>query len=289
MHTVELARFLQEAGYAVRLFAPRYAPWQIGRVDADCPFPVTLIPFTGEEWNRAVIKRKLREAVTSFGPEAVILTDTWNMRPHLTEALAGYPVFQRLQAQECLCPLNNLRLRPTAQQGWTLCPHRQPAAAEECRTCLRQHGSLSGDLHRAERELAGVEEPGYAGKLRDVFRHSPALLTLNPDIADLWRPFCNRVEVVPWGMDPARFAATAKEPPLSATDGRLRLLFAGLTNEFFKGFPVLREACRQLWQRRQDFELIVTDEERPAEEPFLRFIGWQSQQQLPRWYARCDV
>src|SRR5258708_13442987 len=36
------------------------------------------------------------------------------------------------------------------------------------------------------------------------------------------------------------------------------ILFAGLTDESIKGFEVLCEACRTLWKRRHDFELVAT-------------------------------
>ena len=46
----------------------------------------------------------------AFNPDQVIITDSWNIKPLLAEAVREYPYILRLQAMECLCPLNNLRL-----------------------------------------------------------------------------------------------------------------------------------------------------------------------------------
>jgi hypothetical protein len=68
-----------------------------------------------------------------------------------------------------------------------------------------------------------------------------------------------------------------------------RLFFAGLIHEPSKGFHILEEACRLLWQRRRDFELVVTAEPAGAVGPFTRFVGWLSQEQLPGQLYDADI
>jgi len=92
-------------------------------------------------------------------------------------------------------------------------------------------------------------------------------------------------------MDPTRFPwpfpVDLRAVP---TPGRLRVLFAGLTHEWMKGFQVLREACRRLWAGRQDFEVVVTDDlHEGAPEPWARYVGWQSQGGLPKHMAGSDL
>ena len=55
-----------------------------------------------------------------------------------------------------------------------------------------------------------------------------------------------------------------------------------------KGFHVLYEACNRLWQRRQDFELLATGDAPEEPEPFVRYIGWLSQQELARQLRDAD-
>jgi glycosyltransferase involved in cell wall biosynthesis len=293
MHTLELARFLGRAGYDVRLFCPRFAPWQIGRVGSNCPFPVDVLEFDEPSWNVAAIGDRFRAAVDRFAPDQVIITDCWNMKPHLAAALAGYPVNLRMQALECLCPLNNLRLLPADEGGFRQCPTHRLAAAADCRSCLVNRGHTSGGLHRAERELAGAGRPEYDRLLRRALAEAEAVLVLNPLVAEMYRPYCRRVEVVTWGMDASRFAWP---PPVETNDtensngeGLTRILFAGLPQEAIKGFRVLHEACARLWRRRQDFELLVTGDPAGRSDPFTRRIGWQSQAALPSWYRKSDI
>jgi glycosyltransferase involved in cell wall biosynthesis len=56
-----------------------------------------------------------------------------------------------------------------------------------------------------------------------------------------------------------------------------------------KGLVYLRQACALLWNRRQDFELLVTDRPTGDCEPFVRFIGWQSQSDLAQRMQDCDL
>ena len=41
-----------------------------------------------------------------------------------------------------------------------------------------------------------------------------------------------------------------------------------------------------LWEKRQDFKLVVTDKPGGQVEPFAEYIGWQSQGDLPRFGHR---
>src|SRR5262249_10293742 len=157
------------------------------------------------------------------------------------------------------CPLNNVRLLPLGRGRLGQCPEHQLANPQGCSRCLGERGQFSGALHRAERDLAGVGTPDYHEMLCRALREAEVVLVLNPLTADMLRPHARRVEVVPWGMDPARFPwPSAAEPAESPEKLRKTIFQAGVVEEPMKGFGVLREACARLWQRRQDFELVAT-------------------------------
>lgn len=287
IHTVELARFLAVAGYDVRLYAPQYAGWNIGNLADDCPVPVELIPFAESDWKLPTIKQRLRATVDSFAPDHTILTDCWNMKPQLADALQGHSLLWRMQALECLCPLNNLRLLSDRPGEFVQCEYNQLSAPGHCLNCLKQRNRQSGPLHRSERALAEVWTSEYRQLLRQTLREAAAMLVLNPAVAELYRPHCDNVQVVTWGMDADRFPTSTPQP--QQDDGVIRILFAGVVHELIKGFQILVEACRRLWRERQDFELVVTADPPQQIEPFTRFVGWQSQSDLPTWYADCDI
>lgn len=86
---------------------------------------------------------------------------------------------------------------------------------------------------------------GYQALLEKSFRQVKAVLTLNPAVAGELTPHCDRIEVVTWGMDPARFPwprPSQDLPGLDPTEGVQRIVFAGLVEEPIKGVSVQHEA-----------------------------------------------
>jgi|GEM_PF-639426 len=289
VHTYELARFLDGAGYDVRHVYVRFEPWGIGGVEGALPYPSEAVEVPDELWGPDEIRRRVRAALDAFDPDHVIITDSWNSKPLLAEAARGYPYVLRFQASECLCPLNNVRLLPEGPGRFRQCSNHQLANPRACGDCLRQNGRHSGALHRAERALSGVGQPDYHDRLVSAFAGAEAALVVNPLMEAMVSPYTANVRVVTAGMDPDRFPDGAGEP--DPTPGRpLRLLFAGLVDEPMKGFDVLYRACLSLRWRRQDFELVVTsDAPEGWSDDFTRFVGWQSQKDLPKRFAEADV
>jgi glycosyltransferase involved in cell wall biosynthesis len=254
------------------------------------PYPAECLEFEEAEWSLPAIQRRYRRAVDAFGPDYVIVTDSWSMKPLLAEALRGHRVILRLQAMECLCPLNNVRLLPGPGGGAAQCPLDQLSAPAECARCVRERGGQSGSLHQAERALSGFGTKGYREALLRAFREAEAVLVVNPLTESLLRPFARSVRVVTAGMDPARFPCPWPDDPSQGADREVKsVLFAGLVDEWMKGFHVLHEACSRLWQKRQDFELVATGDPPGRAGPFTRLVGWLSQEDLPRHLRAADV
>jgi hypothetical protein len=205
VHTYELASFLAKAGYAVRHIYARHPPWGIGGVQGTLPYPNEVLEFDAANWKVPAIQERFRRAVDAFGPEHVIITDSWNMKPLLAEAVRGYPYMLRFQAMECFCPLNNVRLLPEEGGRVRQCPRHQLASPDARARCLAQPGHLSGSLHQAERALSGVGTQAYYDRLVRVVREAQAVLVANPLHEAMISPYTDRVHVVTAGMDPARF------------------------------------------------------------------------------------
>ncbi|MHB1561330.1 MAG: glycosyltransferase [Isosphaeraceae bacterium] len=290
IHTVELATFLARAGYEVRHYYPRFPDWAIGRVEGDLPIASEVLEFDAASWNRRAIVARFRTAVDRFGPDVVIITDAWNMKPVLAEAVRDYPYFLRFQALECLCPLNNLRLLAVGPDRVEQCPRNQLATPEVCKRCLAERGAHSGSLHQVERALAGVGTPEYDQALRRALEGAEAVLAFNPPIGAMLEPFARCVRVVPWGMDNARFPWP---PPVEVRESGGRdlgtLFMAAVAGETIKGFHVAHEACRLLRQDRSDFELVVTFDPPGRIDAFTRSVGWCSQAELPGHYRAADI
>lgn len=291
VHTVELCDFLQRAGYQVQHIYLRFDAEEIGVVSDEVPFPSQAIPIRRDQWKASTIQRLYRSAVDAFGPDYVIVTDSWNMKPLLADAVRPYPYLLRLQALECLCPLNNIRLLPADDgTGFKQCHLNQLATPQDCRQCIQQRGQRSGSLHQIERDLAGVDTAEYGELLRRVFHDAHAVLVVNPLTETMVAPYAQRVRTVTAGMDPARFPDPWPDDPGPPRDrSRKQILFAGVLDETIKGFHVLQEACVQLWRKRQDFELLVTTDPIGRIDEFTRTVGWQTQGTLPRVMRSADI
>ena len=204
-----------------------------------------------------------------------------------------------MQAQECLCPLNNLRLIGIGPNQVEQCPRNQLATPQVCHQCLAERGHHAGALHQHERALAGVGTAEYDRILRQSFYEAEAVLVLNPITAAMLEPYARRVCIVPWGIDRRGFrgrrmtgmdGALAKPMPLGKKSPRLLTLFmAAVAGEVIKGFHVAHEACRLLRETRIDFELVVTFDPAGPIDEFTRSVGWCSQAELPRHYRAADI
>ena len=213
------------------------------------------------------------------------------MKPILAESVADYPYFLRIQAQECICPLNNLRLLAEGPDTVHQCLRNQLATPEICRKCLLERGRHSGTLHQWERALAGVGTGDYGERLRRSLQDAEAVLVLNPLIGAMLEPYARRVCVIPWGMDTSRFPWPPPEErrAISGTAGPAVLFMAAVAGEFIKGARVAHEACRLLRQSRSDFELVVTSDPPGRIDEFTRSVGWRSQADLPGHYHAADI
>ncbi|MEX1028260.1 MAG: glycosyltransferase family 4 protein [Candidatus Paceibacterota bacterium] len=286
IHTAELAKFLSLSDFEVCHFYAKHEPWAIGHVEGRLPYASEPLEFSSDAWNAHEIRGRFREAVTRYAPDCVIVTDSWNSKLLLAEAVNEFPYFLRLAAMECLCPLNNVRLLLNSQGQPQQCRLTQFSDRPACVSCIETQSNSSGSLHRRERRLAGFERDDYGERLSGAFSQARAVLAVNRQVATLVEPYASDVRVIPSGFDEQRFVGLPKR---AFGDKPFRLLFAGLTQEFMKGFHVLLEACRHLWRSRQDFELWVTDSHCQHSDPFLRCCGWQDQSQLPHTMAQCDA
>lgn len=289
VHTKELADALQADGYDVRHIYAVHDAWGLGKVTEPLSVPVTPLMFSDGGWTAEAIQDRFREAVDEFAPDGVIITDTWNTKPLLAEAVADYPYFLRLAALETICPLNNVRL--LFEDGCLVqCLQDQLSSPWNCRQCVKKFANYSGSLHQAERAIAGFDDDDYTARLHRAYRGAEAVLVVNPEIAEIVRPFCQRVEVIPSGFDPQRFPEPEFQQSTDRSALPTRFIFAGLVDEPMKGFSTLFKACEQLWAIRQDFELMVTSHRHPDwDAPFIRWIGWQTQSELPSAISAADV
>lgn len=286
-HTVELAINLERAGHEVRHFIVQFERWGIGELRESPPYPVEVLTFELNDWHRSSIQCRLREAVGRFSPDVVLVTDSWNFKPFLAEAVSEFPYWLRFDAMEGLCPLNNIRLQNVFPSGFRQCPRHQLANPQECWECVATWSHTWGSLHQNERALswAGLSMTDYRQSLLRSLELAAAVLVVNPLIGAAIEPYASRLRVVPGGVDLVRFDGCAAE---SSTSPPV-ILFAANPDERLKGFHTLHEACTALANRGVQFELCVTADPIGNVDRFTRRIGWQSRGELPKVLAAADL
>jgi glycosyltransferase involved in cell wall biosynthesis len=288
VHTVGLAQALARDGHRVKHFYARCTEAGLGAVEPSYPLDGQAIEFDPTT-AMAVIGERFREAAETFAPDLVIVTDSWSSKPHLVEAMQGYPVLMRFDSQECLCPLNNCRFLFEGGASFRQCPDHRLAKPENCQRCLQERGAQSGPLHQFERELAGAGAPEHVALVRRALQQAEAVTVNNPLIAECLKPYARLVKVIPPAVDANRFPWRDEGGPDRDPAEPKVIFMAGAVEERFKGFATLHEACSRLWRKRQDFRLVATGSDAGRENEFTEFTGWLSQGELPGWYRRADI
>ncbi|MFO0915197.1 MAG: glycosyltransferase family 4 protein [Pirellulales bacterium] len=285
VHTIELAVALQHAGYDVHHLYLEHVSWDIGRV-AESPFPSQAIHFTESTWNLSDLQDRVRCAVESHQPDVVLITDSWNLKPWLANAVKSWPYLLRFDAMECLCPLNNLRLLPIGDGHLVDCFRQRLTDQASCLACVRRHQGMTGSLHTQERTLSRFETVEYHALLIDSLAGAEAVLVHNPQIAEQFRPVARRTAVVPIGVGSEFF----REREATNPEGPVRVLFAGRSRDPVKGFGILLAACRQLRREGLDFRLLVTGSQTDDHiEDFVEYLGWLDHSRMPEHLANADV
>src|SRR5262249_25860904 len=142
IHTQELCTFLTRAGYRLQHAYAQCDAFRVGRVTQPLPYDHRPLVFDEQSWCAESIRAGFRAAAAEFDPDWVIVTDSWNTKPLLCEAVREWPYFIRIAALETLCPLNNVRLLVGPGGRPLQCDRNQLAEPDACRQCVAANGGM---------------------------------------------------------------------------------------------------------------------------------------------------
>jgi glycosyltransferase involved in cell wall biosynthesis len=280
---------LQHAGHEVRLFGVRdTASWERGAFAAESlPFPAERLDFAPRQFTRAGVCARIRAAVDRWQPDAVMLCDGFFLKPYVALALAHYPLATRYYAYEMACHRDILRFKQGAP-----CPNAYLHTADTCRRCAADHlGPVirGGHLLAWQQEYlaAAAYRPRYHADLKAALRATRIAVVYNETMADLLRPFCAQVAVVPGGVNARQYAF--QPPPARAPGAPKIILMAGRGEDPAKGAAVLLRAGEILRARRSDFEVHITMPEDSPGPDWMRAVGWQDADGLRARYRDADI
>lgn len=277
--------------HEVCLFVPDYQHgFKRGLIKEELSFQIRKIPFpTIHSFNCKNICRKIKEAVAAFKPDKVWITDGWYIKPDVVLALKEYRPILRFYAYESLCLKQHGILFRQGKQ----CPiNYLKANAKELLTCfactIHHHHKLRDKTFLQEYFISGAYLPWYRNKVIRAIQSASTIIVYNELIKGLIHHLNPNIQITPSGIDLARFDLSAQSKDRSKSQEPIKIFMAGRTNDFYKGFSILLDACQQLWKTRQDFKLIATSTDKYAE-PFVQTTGWLNQQDLPRLYMEADI
>jgi glycosyltransferase involved in cell wall biosynthesis len=280
--------------HEVCLFVPYYQHgFKRGLIKEELAFQIHKIPFpTISSFNKRNICQKIKEAVAIFKPDKVWITDGWYLKPYIILALKEYRPILRFYAYESICLKQHGILFRHGKQCQINYLKANVFEQLTCFACtLHHHNKLRDKAFFREYIISRAYLPWYRTKVIKAIKSASKIIVYNDLIKGLISHLNNNIQVIPSGVDLTRFNISPESAEQSQSHKPTRIIMAGRTRDFYKGFTVLRYACLNLWKKRQDFQLIVTSTEKTEkyDDPVIKFTDWLNQQELSKLYMESDI
>ncbi len=281
---------LHRRGFSVRLFvAHERGSTERGRVDPESmPFPVVRLDFSRRQLRPKALCRAFGEALDAWGPDAVVLSHGYALKPYLARELGSrYPLAARYYAHELLCARDPFRFKQGAP-----CRFDYMHTPEACRACA--FASLAGGLRRhdfrtwtSDYVAAGAYGADYPAILRQGLEASKVLLVNNSAIQATLADAHPDVRVFTPGVD---IASHVPVPALEKGPAdRKIILMIGRADDPAKGLDILLEAGRILAEKREDFEMQATHFDVTLSKDWFVSLGWLSHEEALARCGQADV
>jgi len=277
-----VACHLANLGFAVQMFIlTSKIPFPRGVTNTAFLVPIQQLFFDKNSFRPKLIAQRFKEAVSAFEPDYVIVADGWGLKPYIVKALQDFPLFLRFYAYENICLIRNgVCLKETEP-----CPFNFLTQRRECIACVKKFILKNKSRYNMLAELLLCNGLGndFHTLVVDSLRQAQGVIVYNTKIKELLGNYNKSIYIIPSGVNPQRYIIN----PLR-NDARFNILFAGQTEAYFKGLPILIDACLRIYRKRKDFLLTVTSSE-ARQEPFIKSVGWVSLEELPQLYVQADI
>lgn len=282
-----VARELQHLGHEMRIFVARESGlWERGQLSGTAlPCPVEMLDFPEKGLTVEATSSRFKHAVDQYHPDIILLTQGYFLKPSLILTLSDYPVVSRCYAHETACHKDILRFRDGAP-----CPQAYAHTPEICRRCALTHlgPEIRSGLHTAwTREYLAAEawSPQYYTDFYEAMRRLTAVIVTTDDMRGQVAGLCERVHIIPHGVDVERFA-----PATDRFEGKTPVVFVpGRLEDPAKGLSVLMAAGDLLAREGLDFEIRATLPEGHPCPPWLKAVGKRAFDDMPRAYREADI
>jgi glycosyltransferase involved in cell wall biosynthesis len=285
----EIMTRLQNRGYEVTMFTPRFQ-WGIvprGEIKGTLPFQVQTIPFRRRHFNFYTAPRRFREEIKRYDPDVIYIADAYTLKPYMGLIFPDYPVIQRFFGHEMLCP-NYIGLIKDNK----ICDIHYLKTPVFCTRC-----AISEMTHRYREN--GVDEfiheyilglgflPTYLHTVKKALRSAVSLVVSNEWTKQEFAPYNSNIFVIPGGVDLSLYKP--KDYAENTDSQRKKIIFmSGRVYDPRKGLEVLKSAAAKLAEKRNDFQIVITDHEKYTN-GMIESTGWLTREQLSEWYRKSDI
>jgi glycosyltransferase involved in cell wall biosynthesis len=297
----EVIAGLAKRGFPVKLFTPLYTQYYPrGRIEAPLPFEIEQIPFSRFTYNAFHLRKRFGKAVGNWKPDIVFLGDGYHLKPHLLDLFSReYPTFCRFYAYDVNC----LNLHYWLYGENRICDGGFLTDPKRCHRCWHPGRSFPKRLIKLglgrpdhHPQLHFTQEYAnslaftkwYQERLPEWLARAEGLIVYNEFIADFFRPYSDKVQIVPSGVDTARFHPSERGE--SGSSEVPVILVPGRINDELKGFSTVREACEKLRSQGHRFDLRITAAHgMTTPEEWITDLGWTPQDKVPNLYRSADI
>ena len=285
-HTI---RGLQGMGHDVHLFViTRTAMWRLSILDPErLPYPATGVPLGEPPGAVNPMRQRLREAVDEWRPDAVFVGFVGYHKPHILDALAGYPLINRQYFHEPLCILT-----PYRYKEYQICPNDVLRTPNVCRACaLRwwapQIRAPEPALYAEELLDVGALKPSYHRLHTQTLANCRSVIVYNEGMRRRLQGYCSDIRAIPMGVTLSEFNQT---PLTEKRCGKRTIIFMpGLGGDPHNGVHVLAKAGHILAQQRADFEIRVIAPADYVRQPWFTAYDDQDRANIHRLYDEADI
>ena len=282
-----VARGLRDQGHEVSLlFIKESSIWERGQADINAlPFPAECLSFESKSFTESFVCERIGEAVSHVHPDFIFLAQGYFLKVPLILALKKYPIISRCYAHETACHKDILRFKRNVP-----CPNEYWRTPDICRDCaLESHRSaiVTGNYNAwtQEYEATCAWSSSFYDRFLEAMQALYGVIVTNRQMCDQVAGLCNRIFVIPPGVDVNRFSSTTQkvrnEKPILFAPGRME--------DPAKGMQVLLDAAAKLADSGRSFELHVTLPEGYNGPSWLKPIGKIDHADMPQVYQATDL
>ena len=282
-----VAQGLCAQGHETHLIFVRDAlTWERGQADVGVlPFSTECLAFSAGALTEAALTARVRQAVKNYRPDFVFLTQAYFFKVPLILALKDFRVISRCYAHETACHRDILRFKDEKP-----CPNEYRRTPDICRRCaLESQRNTIVQGHHTAWTQEYVETCAWSRNFYDKFLAAMyslhAVVITTEQMRDQVSGLCDRIHVIPHGVDTNRFTPAEKD-----TERNVPIIFSpGRMEDPAKGMQVLMDAATMLASEGRTFEVHATLPEGYGGPPWLKAIGKIAHEDMPHVYQQADI